>query len=460
MRVERILTVRRGFGALLVAACCSMVVAAPPSKVALTNVRIVPVSGPPIAQGTVLIEGGKIVAVGEDVKVPYDAREFDLSGKVVMPGMVVAHTWRGMDIPNESRPVVPQLDAADAIDPSQLYFEECLRLGHTVVHVMPANNTVVGGLGQVVRPIGLSVAEMTIDDGGFMKLSMAPRRGSDRMLQMATLREAFAELQDYVARLAETKYEEKLAKEEREIDVLPVEARKRGRKELKADHIDDEHRNLIRLKGGQVTVEGESGPTLFSPLGAFVYCGSAMDVPRAIAFAKAHGFFDRLVLVLGGDSHKAIKALKKAARPVVLPENLVYRDVDPFTNKIEETFVPKVIADAGLQFALLPGPSASLPERMLTYQAARCMRYGISRTDALRAITQMPAEIIGVGERLGSIEVGKDAHLVVFSGDPLEFTSVVERVFIDGIPAYDRSEDIRLKRLLTTKSDESADDEQ
>lgn len=422
---------------------------APPEKVALTGGRIIPIVGEPIEKGTVLIERGKIVAVGTDVEVPYDARVYDVSGKVVFPGMIVVGTARGLDVANEARPVVPHLNVADAIDPSQLYFEDCLRLGITAVHVIPGNNTVIGGLGRVVRPIGMTVGEMTIAEGAFLKIAISPRLRSDRMAQMATLRETFLELDDYLDKLAEKRYEDDLKEKDKKIDVGPAEARNRGRDLIRAEDIDDKHFNLVRLRGGQIRVAGEDGPIVAKPLGAFLYCGSAMDVGHAVKTASDAGFLDRSVFVLGGECFKAVAELKKAARPVVLPPDLMYRETDPLTGKVRETFVPKRIADAGLLFALVPGPDSSLAERMPNYQAARCVRAGMARDVALRAITINPAKILGLEGRLGSIEVGKDAHLVIFSGDPLEFTSVVEQVFIEGIPAYERDKDFRLKRLLS-----------
>jgi imidazolonepropionase-like amidohydrolase len=422
--------------------------APPPDKVAVKGGTIFTVTGPKIPDGTVLIERGKIVAVGTDVEIPYDARVIDASGKVVFPGMVNVHTWRGLDRPNEVRPVVPQLDVRDAIDPSSLVFEDFLRLGTTAVHVIPADNTAIGGVGRVVRPIGMTVGDMTIAKEDFLKLSVSPRRGADRMVQMATLREAFLQLDDALARLAEKQYEEKLKEDEEEIEVGPEEARKRGVKLIEADDLGDEHRNLVRLRGGHVAVGKEKGEQLLEPLGAFVYCERAMDVAHAVELAQQEGFFGRLVLVLGTECFKAIDELKKAARPVVLPPTLIHREVNPLTGEIHETFVAKPIFDAGLHFALVPGPDRSYPERMLTYQAAQCVRYGIPRDVALRAITINPAKFLTLGDRLGSIEPGKDAHLVILSGDPLDFSSVVEKVLIDGILAYEREKDIRLQRLL------------
>lgn len=435
----------------------SAVAAPPPDKIALINARIIPVVGAPITRGALLIEHGKIAAIGDKVEVPFDARVFDLSGKVLFPGTFIADTWRGLDGANESRPVTPQLDAYDAIDPSQLFFEDCLRLGTTAVHVMPGNNTVIGGLGRVVRPIGLVPDEMMLADAGFMKIAVTPRMGHDRMLQLSMLREAFIELDDYLNKLAERKYEEKLAEEEKKIDVLPAEARKRGKDLITVEDIDDQHRNLLRLRGGQVRVDGADGPTLFKPLGAVIYCGSAMDVAPALQLAKDNGFLDRTVLSLGAECFKAVKELKKAARPVILPSDLTYREADPFTGEIRETFMARKLFDAGLLIALAPGPEESLAERMLTYQAARCVRFGVPRDEALKAITLNPAKMLGLGDRLGSLEVGKDATLAVYSGDPLDFNSVVEKVFINGILAYQRETDVRLQRLLSTGQDSNDD---
>lgn len=424
----------------------------PPERVALANARIIPIAGAPIAKGVVLLERGKIAAVGESVEVPYDARVYDCTGKVLMPGLVVAHTYRGMDVANEPRPVTPQLDAADAIDPSQLFFEDCLRLGHTVVHVIPGNNTVIGGLGRVVRPIGLTVAEMTIQDGQFLKVSTSGR--FERMQHMAQLREAFMELADYIPKLAESRYEEKQKEDEKDVDVAPAEARKRGLELIRAEDVDAKYFNLLRLTGGVPRHEKAEGPKLAGALGAFVYAGAAMDVAAAVQVAKDNGFMDRAVLVLGGEAYKAVDALKQAALPVVLPPDLIYRETDPLTGAVRETFVARPIHDAGLKFALSPAADDSFAERMLVHQAARCVREGVPRDVALRAITLTPAEMLGLGGRLGSLEAGKDAHVVVFSGDPLDFDSVVEKVFIEGVLAYEREKDSRIQRLLSEGLDD------
>jgi imidazolonepropionase-like amidohydrolase len=410
--------------------------AAPPAKVALKGGRIIPVVGEEIAKGTVLIENGKIAAFGPeaDVQIPFDAMEVDCTGKVLMPGMIDPHSARGLDVPNENIPVSPFLNVYDAIDPSRVFFEDALRDGITSVHVMVANECVIGGVSRVVRPIGLSVAEMTVQPDVALKYSTSPRTGTDRMTQLALMREAFLDLTDATGRLAEKKYEDSLKKDEKKLDVGPADARKRGMEMLEDSDYEDKHINLVKAKRGD--------------LGSWFYCGAATDVAPAVSIATEQGLLDHTVFILGPEAFKAVGELKKASRPVVLDEVLTYRERDELTGKIEETFVPAKIHEAGLAFALQTNPNASMAERYLNYQAAVCVRNGIPRQTALESITINPAKFLGLGDRLGSIEAGKTANIVVLSGDPLDFNSWVELVYIDGIRAYDRSKDIRLNELM------------
>ena len=419
--------------------------AASPPKLALTGGRIIPVVGKEITKGTVLIEHGKITAVGEQVDIPYDAMVIDVTGKVIFPGMIDPHSSRGLDIPNENLPVTPFLDVYDALDPSRLYFEDALRDGITSIHVIVANNCVVGGLSRVVHPIGLTPDEMTLHAPVALKISVAPKRRSDRMVQMATLRETFLELADYLEKLAEEKYEKSLEEKDEKIDVGPEEARKRGKVLIRSEDYDEKHRNLIKLTRGE--------------LDSFVYCQFASDVERAITLAKDNGFFDRSTLVLGAACFKAVDEIKSAGRPVVLSPELLHRERDPLTGKIKETFVAKVFADHGVAFSLQPHSNNSLAERYLNYQAARCVRHGIKRQTAFEAITMNPAGALGLADKVGSIEAGKIANIVVFSSDPLDFNSWVDQVYIKGIKAYDRTTDVRLKQLLGDEAKEVEEQE-
>ena len=421
--------------------------AAPPAKVALRGGRIIPIVGDEIPQGTILIEDGKITAIGAEVKIPYDAMVVDATSKVLMPGMIVPHTSGGLDRANENLPVTPFLDVYDALDPSSLFFEDALRDGHLVLHVIQGNSCVIGGLSRLVHPIGRTTDEMTIRAAIALKLSTSPKSGYERMTQMATMREAFLELEYYLEDLAEERYEAKLKEDGKELDVSPEEARKRGRELIRDEHLDDKHRNLVKLTDGR--------------LDAWIYCGSAMDVAPAIQTAKENGFLERTVFVLGTDAYRAVDELKRVKRPVVLSAELTHRERDPITGELRETFAPTVIHNAGLSYALLPDADSSLAERYLTYQAARCVRHGIPRQAALEAITLNPAQMLGVANRLGSLEVGKDGYVIVLSGDPLDFSSWVEMAFVKGVLAYERKNDVRLKELLGLEqmaADEAAAD--
>ncbi len=408
--------------------------AEPPDRLALTGARIIPVVGDEIASGTVLIEHGRITAVGEDVELPFDAMEIDLTGKTVFPGMIHPHSPDGLDIANETLPVAPFLDVYDAIDPSRSFFENSLRDGVTTVHVMQGNNTVIGGVSRVVRPIGLSVDEMTVAGDVALKLATSPRRGYGRMRQMAELREAFRGLEDERERLPERVYEQYMQEQGEEVLVGPEEARERGRSLVRDEDWPDRYRNLMRLVRGD--------------LGGWIHAGAAMDVEPAIEIAREQGFLDQAVFVLGPTSYKALRPLRLADRPVILPGNLYHRERDPMTGELEEVFLPLEMHRAGIEFSLVPAGGSSMAERYLNYLAAVCVREGLPRQAALEAITINPARAIGLADRLGSIEEGKIANLVVFSGDPLDFDSWVEHVFVDGIHAYDRSTDPRLEELL------------
>ncbi len=409
--------------------------------IVLEGGRIIPVSGETIKKGSILIRGSKILAVGKTVEVPFDAKVIDVSGKTLFPGMIDVHVaGLGLDRPNENVPVAPFLNVYDAIDPSLLFFEDALRDGIAVLHLMQGNDCVIGGLSRVVHPIGMTPDEMTIVPDLAIKIAITPKTGFDRMLQMATLREAFLKFADDMERLAEERYEEKLRDEKKDLDVPPAVARERGRALIRDEDIPDKDRNLLLLTRGK--------------LPAFIYCGRAMDVPRAIKIAKDNGFFERCVLVLGSECYKAVDVLKEAGRPVVLDAELIHRETDPITGKEIETFVPGVMDEAGVTFALQRRSGTSLGERYLWYQAARCVREGISRAAALEAITLRPAQMLGLGDRFGTLEPGKDASILVLSGDPLDSQTWVEKVIIEGVPVYDKAEDIRLKKLFATPEEE------
>jgi imidazolonepropionase-like amidohydrolase len=390
--------------------------------------------GSEMAGATVLVEDGIIKAVGPDVEIPYDATVIDAEGKVVFPGLVVAHTSGGLDSANERVSVTPFVDVYDAVDPNSLVFEEALRAGSTTLHVIQGNDTVMGGLSRVVRPIGVMVEDMTVRPQLALKMCITPKRGFNRMTQMAELRKAFTSLENHIRDVAEKRYEEEQEKADKKVLVPPDEAAEKGMEHVTVDDLDPQWRNLYDLTQGQLQV--------------FLYCEQAADVERGIAFMEERELLDQTVFVLGSHAHKAVDALKKAGRPVVLSGSLIYRETDPLTGEESETFVPKVFADAEMPFALQTS-SGSMGESFLWYQAARLVRAGLARAVALQSITQWPADLLGMGDKAGSIAAGKLGNLLVLSGDPLAQSTMVEQVVIEGQLVYERDKDRRLQELLS-----------
>lgn len=392
--------------------------------------------GTRIEKGIVVIEDGKVTAVGgPETPIPAAATVLEADGKIVFPGMILAHTQVGLDIPNENMPIAPFVNVYDSIEPNSAEYEECLRTGITTVHAIQGNNTVIGGLSRIIRPSGDMVEYMTVRPDYALKISLTPRNGFNRMTQLAELRRAFADLKAHVDAVAERRYEEEQKKKEEKVLVLPDEAAKQGLAHVTIDDLDARWRTLWRASKGEI------------PL--FVHCDRAMDVSNGIAWLREAKLLEKAVFVVGTEAHKAAGQLKQAGRPVILSGSLVHKEADPLTGKESEVFVPKVFADAGIPFVLQPNGFAFNADGLLWYQAARCVREGVARDVALKAVTQWAADSIGMGDTLGSIAPGKWGNVAILSGDPLDQATVVEKLLLEGRLAYDRSTDRRLKELAT-----------
>jgi hypothetical protein len=269
---------------------------------------------------------------------------------------------------------------------------------------------------------------MLVRAEGGVRIVFGARPGYDRAMQMAILRETFAELDRYLDRLSEQLYEEDMKKKQKEVLVPPAEARKLGRELLTPTKIDDMHRNLLRLRQGR--------------LDAFLTCQKAMDVRAAIEFAKKEGLLGRSAFVVGSECFKAAAALKEAGRPVILPvQSMIHVERDRMTLEDVETFVPKVLHEKKIAFALSTSANP-------LYDAARLVRNGLPRDVALASVTLNAAKALNLDARLGSLEVGKDGNILVLSGDPLDSMTWVESTYIEGLQVYERAKDKRLRDIL------------
>ncbi|MCP3919941.1 MAG: amidohydrolase family protein [bacterium] len=436
---------------LLRAALCSLTFLAATAeagdKYAVKAGTIVTMNGESIENGVIVMEGGRITAVGSeaDVKIPWDAEVLDVPDLVAMPGFVQAHATGGMDRSNETIDVAPFLQISDSIDPVAFFFEECIRWGVTTINVQHSTNCVIGAVGMVVKPHGMTVDAMLVKPRSGVKVCVSPKSGKSRATQMQILRKTFGDLKRYLDGVIQQKKDgDDTARREalyqgRELDGEKAKGRAMKGEGWKVDglelvprgEIDEKQEPLLAM------VEGE--------LAVYINCSVPMDVPHAIELARDNGFLSSTVLVLGSSCWKAADAIKAAGVSVVLNSTLVHIERDPVSGEEKETFVPGVFEEKGIPFALSPVDNTT---RGLWYQAAVCVGHGMTRAEALAAVTTTPAEILGLTGRVGQLAKGADANVVLFSGDPLSVTSFVEYVLIDGKLAYDRSKDVRTKYLL------------
>ena len=254
---------------------------------------------------------------------------------------------------------------------------------------------------------------MIVRDFTGMKLSLQARADSSRMAHIARMRRYFTDLVEYVDQYNQRKADAEEAKKDFD------------------EEIDPKKQAAIDLLDGKLT--------------AFVYCPRASDVAKAIEITEEFGI--NMIPVLGADCYKAAALLAEKELPAILDSRLIVWETDEDTETEEMKIIPKIMADAGVKFALQRDGNA-IDRRYFWLQAARCVANGVSRQEALKSITLYPAEMIGVAERVGTIEKGKDANLLVLTGDPLDSQSWVDQVLIEGEVVYTRADDQYLEKLL------------
>ena len=190
-------------------------------------------------------------------------------------------------------------------------------------------------------------------------------------------------------------------------------------------------------------------------LTAFIYCDRASDVPKAIEIQETHKL--KIILVLGADCYKAVDLIAAKKLPIILDPQLIVWETNEETNEEEMKVIPMIFHKAGVKFALQTDTS-QYGSRYLWYQAATAIKHGVNRAEALKSITLYPAQFIGIDDRFGSIEAGKEANLAFLTGDPLDAQTWVDQVMLGGEIVYERAKDTRLKKLLE-KPEKKAEEE-
>lgn len=377
------------------------------ARLALTDAYIMTATRGILDKSTILIKDTRIEAIGTNVRVPAEAEAWSLRGKVVIPGMIDAHTHLGLtqdgvgamhsDEDEVDDPIVPHLRALDAINPEDIAFKDALRGGVTTVGVMPGSHNVICGQPAAVKVVGTTVEEMVVRAPVGMKIAFGERpknaygsRKKSPMTRMgiaAILREALVKVANY--------------------------SKKNGAE-----------RNL-RMEAMM--------PVMKKQLPLRAHAHRIDDIMTALRIAKEFGL--RLVIEHGTDAYKVARELADAKVPVVHGPWIKVRGNLEQSGRVPES--PRLLVESGVLTAFSTDHPV-IAIQNLRLQGIVAVQEGVSQEDALKAITWNHARIMGIEDRVGSIEKGKDADLVVLSGLPFDSASKVEAVVVNGQVAWRR----------------------
>jgi len=385
-----------------------------PASVAIVNAYLVPVAGDPVEGGTVLIEGGRITAVGRDVAIPAEIDVVDATGKWVLPGFIESHGHVGIDEEangpagddtNEmTAPNTAAVRAIDAINIDDEGFRDALAGGITSVVVKPGSGNPIGGQTVAIKTWGgRTIDEQVIHEAVSVKSALGenPKRvygakdktPSTRLGVALIIRQAFVEAQDYIASrdaaaAAGTPFARDLAKE-----------------------------TLARVLEGELAWDQHTH--------------RHDDIATAIRLADEFGY--RLVINHGTEGHKLADVLAERDIPVIFGPMFTSRSKVELRDRAIRNLA--TLAAAGVRVAITTDHPV-VPINFLVHQASFAVKDGLPRQTALEALTVNPASFLRLDDRVGSLTVGLDGDVVIWSGDPLDVNSRAERVFIEGAEVY------------------------
>ncbi len=392
----------------------SETIPAPPQArpIVIKGATIHPVSGPDIPSGTIVFADGKITALGPDAATPDGAEVIDATGKHVYPGLISANSILGLteisaaratlDI-EETGAINPNARSISSINPDSELIPVTRANGILTAHVAPEGG-LLSGQSAVIRLDGWTPAELTVRAPAAMHLHW-PSLTLNR---------------DPRASKSVEDQQKEIDRQEKQIrDTFAIaRAYAQGRKSQTPGFKSD-----LRWEAMVPVIEGA--------LPLFVHANSAEEIEAALHWARAEKL--KITLVGGRDAWRVTELLKQSDTAVIialataLPPRRGEAYDSAFSNaaRLQAAGVRYCLATAGRD-------SEAAHERNLPYEASMSAAFGLPKDEALKAVTLYPAQLLGVADRLGSLEVGKAATLLITNGDPLDLPTAIEAAFIDG----------------------------
>ena len=374
------------------------------AQIAIKAETIYTVSGSPIRNGIVLVKDGKIENVGTGLSIPEGYKIFET--KVLSPGLVDARTLVGisgsLNIPTDqdqldkTSPIQPELRAIDAYNPEEKLVKVVRDYGITTIHTGHGVGALVSGQTMIAKTKVGTVETVVIQPLSMLAMTLGPSVSSNftspgtKAKQMAMIRMEFIKAQSY-------------QKKQTDKDTT-----KRPAADLKMDA-------LVKLLNGEIK--------------ALITANSSNDIMSAIRLAKEFNF--KLVINGAAEAYRLIPEIKAANAEIVLHATMA-RNGGDMVNMNRESAA--ILTAAGIPVSIESGFEAYVPKtRIILFEAGQAMAHGLSFDEALKTITLNPARLLGIENRVGSIEKGKDADLVLYNGDPFEYLTKVCVVIIDGV---------------------------
>lgn len=367
-----------------------------------------------IPGGSVMIDGGKIAAVGKDIPVPEGCEVFDARGGYITPGLIDAHThigldesairWEGADYNETSDPVTPQMRGIDGLNPIDMAFEEARRGGVSAAVTGPGSANVIGGTFLAIKLYGRCVDDMVIKNPAAMKAAFGEnpkgcygqngrKEPVTRMAVAALLRETLWKARNY------------------------------------ADEIEKSESDSSVKRPHDFALEAML-PVIRREIPLKVHAHRADDILTALRIARE--FDINVTLDHCTEGHLIVDELVRAGRPVLVGPTLGGKSKFELKNKSFET--AGILAKAGLEVCIITDAPV-IPLEHLSLAAGLAVRAGMDEEDAWKAITLNPARVAGIDSRVGSLDAGKDADIAVFSSDPLrDIQAKAVQLWIDGRP--------------------------